>query len=216
MRTSDVDILLIPAIGALPDDHWQARWQAKLSSARLVQPDDPESTDFGVWAKAIQAAVKKADKPVVLVAHSTGITALLHAVPDLPKEKIAGAFLVAVYDPEDGCGVTLTNGVDRDAGDMPALDGDAGGTAGGHAGGHAGGLGASPTSLPRAPLPFPALLIASNSCSFCNLEQAKSYADSWGATLVGAGDVGHIDTASGHGPWPEGLMRFGLFLKSLG
>ena len=45
---------------------------------------------------------------------------------------------------------------------------------------------------------------------------ARTFADAWGATLVPAGDAGHIDAASGHGPWPEGLMRFGLFLSRLG
>ena len=29
------------------------------------------------------------------------------------------------------------------------------------------------------------------------------------------GDAGHLNTASGHGPWPEGSMRFAMFLKTL-
>ena len=46
--------------------------------------------------------------------------------------------------------------------------------------------------------------------------QLGQMALAWGSTLVDAGDVGHLDIASGHGPWPEGAMRFGLFLKHLG
>ncbi|MFB9360579.1 alpha/beta hydrolase [Amorphoplanes nipponensis] len=26
----------------------------------------------------------------------------------------------------------------------------------------------------------------------------------WGAELVDAGDAGHLETASGYGPWPDG------------
>ncbi|WP_196279081.1 alpha/beta hydrolase [Catellatospora vulcania] len=34
--------------------------------------------------------------------------------------------------------------------------------------------------------------------------QFESYAADWGAELYDAGDVGHIETASGHGHWPDG------------
>src|SRR5690606_7027452 len=69
--------------------------------------------------------------------------------------------------------------------------------------------------MPLAPLPFPAVLVASSNDPNCTMERARAFAVAWGATLVPAGDAGHIDTASGHGPWPEGLMRFGLFLSGL-
>jgi uncharacterized protein len=70
--------------------------------------------------------------------------------------------------------------------------------------------------FPRDPLPFPSLLIASRNDEFCPYAAAGDMALDWGSTLVDAGDVGHLNTASGHGPWPEGAMRFGWFLKQLG
>ena len=36
------------------------------------------------------------------------------------------------------------------------------------------------------------------------------------ATLSDAGESGHINVESGHGPWPEGLLQFGQFLRKLG
>ena len=30
-----------------------------------------------------------------------------------------------------------------------------------------------------------------------------------------AGNAGHINAASGHGPWPEGLLMFGELMKRL-
>lgn len=69
--------------------------------------------------------------------------------------------------------------------------------------------------MPLARFPFPATVVASADDPHCSLERAKAFAEAWGATLIEAGNAGHINTASGHGPWPDGLMRFGLFLSRL-
>jgi predicted alpha/beta hydrolase family esterase len=69
--------------------------------------------------------------------------------------------------------------------------------------------------IPRDPLPFPSVLIASRTDPFCAYETAEDIAYAWGSAIVDAGDAGHLNTASGHGPWPEGLMRFAGFLKRL-
>jgi predicted alpha/beta hydrolase family esterase len=70
-------------------------------------------------------------------------------------------------------------------------------------------------TYPRDPLPFPSVLVASRShpgASYAALEDL-SYA--WGSRLLDAGEAGTLDTASGHGPWPEGLMSFAGFLRQL-
>ncbi|HZH52455.1 MAG TPA: alpha/beta hydrolase [Microvirga sp.] len=69
--------------------------------------------------------------------------------------------------------------------------------------------------IPRHPLPFPSVLVASRTDPHCDYDKAEDVAYSWGAAIVDAGDAGHINTDSGHGPWPEGLMRFAGFLKRL-
>jgi uncharacterized protein len=70
--------------------------------------------------------------------------------------------------------------------------------------------------IPRDPLPFPSVLVASRTDPHCDYEKAEDIAYAWGSAIVDAGDAGHINTDSGHGPWPEGLMRFAGFLKRLG
>jgi predicted alpha/beta hydrolase family esterase len=70
--------------------------------------------------------------------------------------------------------------------------------------------------IPRAPFPFPSVLVASATDPYCPLAEAEDLAFAWGAAFTPAGDAGHINTASGHGPWPEGSMRFAMFLKTLG
>jgi predicted alpha/beta hydrolase family esterase len=68
---------------------------------------------------------------------------------------------------------------------------------------------------PKRVFPFPAALIASRTDPACTFVEAEALAATWGAALVDAGDAGYINTASGHGPWPEGLMRFAGFMKAL-
>lgn len=69
--------------------------------------------------------------------------------------------------------------------------------------------------VPRDPLPFPSMLVASASDPYCTLEQAADLAGAWGSDFHVAGDAGHINIASGHGPWPEGLMMFTRLMQRI-
>ena len=67
----------------------------------------------------------------------------------------------------------------------------------------------------REPFTFPSFTIASRTDQFCTYDKAEEMAACWGSLLVDAGDSGHIDASSGHGPWPEGLMVFSKFMSRL-
>jgi predicted alpha/beta hydrolase family esterase len=58
--------------------------------------------------------------------------------------------------------------------------------------------------VPRNTLPFRTILVASRNDPYTTFAQFQQYADDWGAELFDAGHAGHIETASGYGPWPEG------------
>ncbi len=94
MRAADADILIVPGWDNSPPDHWQSRWQQKLSSARRVEQRDFGRPVLGEWRAAIERAVEDCARPVVIVAHSLGVLATLHAAARV-GDKIAGAFLVA-------------------------------------------------------------------------------------------------------------------------
>jgi predicted alpha/beta hydrolase family esterase len=64
-------------------------------------------------------------------------------------------------------------------------------------------------------LAFPALLIASRDDPYSTYEESEALAAQLGVEIVDAGASGHINHDSGHGPWPEGLMRFAGFMKTL-
>ena len=67
----------------------------------------------------------------------------------------------------------------------------------------------------RAPLPFPSVVIASRNDPFCAFEKAEEMAADWGSLFMDAGESGHLNEESGHGPWPEGLMVFARFMARL-
>ncbi len=71
-------------------------------------------------------------------------------------------------------------------------------------------------ALPRAPLPWPCVVVASRTHALSDYEAAAALASQWGAELIDAGAAGGLDAESGHGPWPEGLMRLAGFIKTLG
>ncbi|MEM1288975.1 MAG: alpha/beta hydrolase [Pseudomonadota bacterium] len=66
---------------------------------------------------------------------------------------------------------------------------------------------------PTAPLPVPSFLVASRTDPYSSYAFQEECANAWGSEIIDAGDAGHINVDSGHGPWPEGLLRFGVLLK---
>jgi hypothetical protein len=59
------------------------------------------------------------------------------------------------------------------------------------------------------------MVVGSTSDSYASYERIQGFAADWGADFQSAGDAGHINAASGHGPWPEGLLIFAELMKRL-
>jgi predicted alpha/beta hydrolase family esterase len=43
MKAADADILIVPGVNGSGPDHWQTRWERKLSTARRVEQADWDS-----------------------------------------------------------------------------------------------------------------------------------------------------------------------------
>lgn len=71
-------------------------------------------------------------------------------------------------------------------------------------------------NVPTDPLPFPSMVIVSTSDPLVSVDRGRGFAADWGADFQLAGDAGHINADSGHGPWPEGLLMLGELMKRLG
>ncbi len=183
MKTSDVDLLIIPGWQNSGPDHWQTRWERSLKTARRVHQADWEAPRCEDWVERIVEAAATAERPVVFIAHSLGNLAVAHAAHRVGSN-VVGAFLVAPSDWEID---DLIPNVRLDF-----------------------------VPIPMRQLPFPSVVIASTTDPYCTLDRARAFAAAWGSTLIEAEDAGHINTESGHGPWPDGLLRLGWFLKQLG
>lgn len=59
--------------------------------------------------------------------------------------------------------------------------------------------------VPYQRLPYPNILVASNTDPYCPVRTAGAYARAWGSEFVRLNDAGHINLESGHGPWSLGL-----------
>jgi predicted alpha/beta hydrolase family esterase len=57
---------------------------------------------------------------------------------------------------------------------------------------------------PSVRLRFDAVLASSSNDPYCELGQSRGLAKAWGARFVDLGRAGHVNTDSGHGPWPDG------------
>lgn len=65
---------------------------------------------------------------------------------------------------------------------------------------------ASFAPIPTAMFPFPAVVVASRNDPHMAQLRAQHLAQLWGARFVDAGVAGHINSASGHGRWPQGRL----------
>ncbi|MET3666302.1 putative alpha/beta hydrolase family esterase [Caulobacter sp. 1776] len=68
---------------------------------------------------------------------------------------------------------------------------------------------------PRTAAPFPVRMIASADDPYGTLDHAAARAADWGASLVEAGALGHVNAGSGLGDWPRGRALLSDFLASL-
>jgi predicted alpha/beta hydrolase family esterase len=187
MRVSEADILVIPGLGGSGPDHWQSRWEIKIPAARRVVQADWEKPGLAAWRDRIAQEVERAARPVIFVAHSLGVLAAVHAAPFLAKGESSGKAKggFLVAPPS----VEILSGLD-------ALD-------------------PAFLTVPGEPLPFPSVVIASRNDPFASFAESEALARALGAELADAGFSGHINIESGHGPWPEGVLRFASFLKTI-
>jgi len=182
MKVKDAEILIVPGYTNSGHDHWQSRWQSKLSTARRVEQAEWSKPVREDWTQAMSNAVNEAERPVVIVAHSLGVATAIQAIPQFRKP-VAGAFLVAppdVANPSIRPKHLMTFG-----------------------------------PYPRDPLPFPSIVIASRNDPYSAFEAAEDIAGAWGSLFIDAGERGHINAESGHGPWPEGSLTFAKFMSQL-
>ena len=92
-------VLVVPGLYDSGPGHWQTLWQEQHSSFKRVVQDDFDTPRLEHWSATIARAVTDCDMPPVVVAHSFGCLATVHAVLQL-RCMLAGALFVAPADPD--------------------------------------------------------------------------------------------------------------------
>ena len=67
------------------------------------------------------------------------------------------------------------------------------------------------TPVPMIRLPFPSIVVGSTDDYYVSVSRATAFAAAWGSRLITLPDAGHINVASGFGPWESGMA----FLQEL-
>ena len=169
--------LIVPGLHGSGPQHWQSWLETRVAGARRVQQADWERPALEVWAQAVGDEIDRAAGPVILVAHSFGCLAAVHAAASR-QDRVAAALLVAPAEPER----FSRHGLRGDAAAPGITD-----------------------LLPATRLGFPSLLVASSNDPWLSPRRAEWLAERWGSRLLCLGAVGHINVDSGFGPWPQGL-----------
>ena len=167
-------ILTVPGLGGSGPSHWQTLWEQSRPDTSRVELGMWDTPHRNSWVTKLDQAIRGAQAPVVLAAHSLGCLAVAWWA-ELSGQPfgwpVVGALLVAPAD------------VDR-RGAKPELSGF------------------SPT--PTKPLPFPSIVVSSSDDPWVTSERAGELARGWGSLFFDAGPQGHLNAASGIGWWEEG------------
>lgn len=93
------DLLIVPGRGNSGPEHWQTDLEQHFPQARRVEQWDWDNPNLLRWAAAVDTAAREAATPPLLVAHSFGCLAAVHALLNW-RTPVSGLFLVAPADPE--------------------------------------------------------------------------------------------------------------------
>ena len=180
-----VSVLILPGWTNSGPDHWQTIWERENPQYRRVHQDCWDRPKRREWITTIARNVDDAPNPVVLVAHSLGCLAAAALASETTAATVARVAGAFLVAPAD---------VERESSAAPLR---------------------AWRPVPRDPLPFASLLIASRNDEYSSYERSIEFADAWGSRIVDLGNAGHINAAAGYGVWPEGHAMLLEFIAGL-
>lgn len=173
---TNATVLIVPGLRDHVAEHWQTHLETRLSKVYTVAPLQTDKLNCAKRVQAIAEQLNKIDGPVILVAHSAGVLMTIHWAA-LHKNNIKGALLVTPPD--------LSQSWPENYPTPEALRQEGW------------------TPLPNKKLPFPSIVIASQNDPLASFAAVAEMAKNWGSQLLDLGEVGHMNPASGFGPWPQ-------------
>jgi len=174
-----VTVLIVPGLRDAVAEHWQTLLEERLRAAGRpvagVLPMGRDDLSCSARVAAIERTAQSIEGPIVVVAHSGGCIMLAHWARRT-RRAVRGALLATPPDFEK----PMPDGYPtieqlRSGGWLP---------------------------VPRATLPFPSVVAASRNDPLARFSRVAALASDWGSAIVDLGFVGHLNPASGFGPWP--------------
>jgi predicted alpha/beta hydrolase family esterase len=100
-------ILIVPGLHDSGSGHWQTLWQQEAPSFERVEQESWDHADIESWSARIASTLRRSARPAVVVAHSFGCLAAVHAAAGGARN-LHGLFMVAPADPDHfSLGATL-------------------------------------------------------------------------------------------------------------
>jgi len=169
-------VLFVPGLRDHVAEHWQTLLAAELPGSRTVAPLEHDKLSCAARVEALDLAIGGINGPVILAAHSAGCLMVAHWAQQHDRP-IKGALLATPADIETPLPPGYPTFAELEAnGWLP---------------------------IPRKPLPFPSVVVASSNDPLAALDRVLEMSSAWMSRFFVPGAVGHLNPAAGFGPWPQ-------------
>ena len=174
----DVTVLFVPGLRDHVDDHWQTHAARALPGSVTVEPLSTQRLSREARVAALDTALNAIEGDVIIAAHSAGCLMVAHWA-ETPTRKVRAALLVTPADVEHPLPAGYPTPDDLKSNDW--------------------------VPVARTEFPFPTLVVGSRNDPLGEFERIAGFAESWGAKLHDAGEVGHLNPPAGYGPWADAI-----------
>ena len=171
-----VHTVIVPGVAGSEHAHWQSWLQRQLMSCSRVQQRNWHLPVLKTWIQQFVATVAPLEDDLQIVAHSFGCLTTVAALAEHPElqAKVKNLVLVAPANPAR----FGERGFARDSqSDYAAY-------------------------FQKLPIDVPTTMLISENDPWLSFEDAQQLAKAWQLTPINLGQVGHINVASGFGPFP--------------
>ena len=172
-----IHTVIVPGVGGSEAQHWQSWLQQQLILSSRVQQQHWDRPILNEWVAQFVKTVTAVQSPIQIVAHSFGCLTSVAALAEYPelKNKVKNLILVAPAN--------------------PARFGEAGFAR------HS--LMNYQDYFHQLSIDVPTTLMISENDPWLAYVDALQLAQAWKLTPINLGTVGHVNVASGFGPFPE-------------
>lgn len=167
-------VLILPGLGNSGPEHWQSHWERLDSSCTRVVQDDWSKPACKDWIANLNRAMENRTGSILFAAHSSACALVVQWAARASSNNLARIKGALLVAPSDPSNPNYPQGP----------------------------TGFGP--LPLSRLAFESIVVASSDDRYIALSEARRYAEAWGSRFVALENAGHINVASGYGPWPAG------------